>query len=63
MTNVTISASEPQKPSNPKPATPQQQTQNNQQAGPANPTFDGDRRHYSAAFGVHIGASFRFATS
>jgi hypothetical protein len=29
MTNVTISASEPQKPANPAPATPQQQTQGN----------------------------------
>lgn len=29
MTNVTISASEPQKPASPAPATPQQQTQNN----------------------------------
>ena len=29
MTNATISASEPQKPENPAPATPQQQTQTN----------------------------------
>ena len=29
MTNVVISASEPQKPANPAPATPQQQTQGN----------------------------------
>ena len=29
MTNVPISASEPQKPANPAPATPQQQTQGN----------------------------------
>jgi hypothetical protein len=29
MTNVNISASEPQKPANPSPATPQQQTQGN----------------------------------
>jgi hypothetical protein len=29
MTSVTISASEPQKPANPTPATPQQQTQSN----------------------------------
>ena len=31
MTNVTISASEPQKPANPAPATPQQQTQGSPQ--------------------------------